>query len=308
LPAITVNKKYLVVIAGPTAVGKTALAVQLAKHYGSVILSADSRQFYREMNIGTAKPSAEDLAEVKHFFIDTKNVDELYGAGHYAKDASELLGTLFEENDIVFMVGGSGLYINAVINGVDDFDEIPQHVREKLNKDNEEKGLDFLRNELKRLDPHYYETVDKNNPQRIIRALEICIYTGKAYSEFLNRKKEERNFTPICILLNTERSKLYERINERVDKMMGAGLLEEVKKLRDKKHFNALKTVGYSELNDYLDGKCSLDHAVDKIKQHTRNYAKRQLTWFKHQGEFEEFEPGDLEKIKAYIDIIISHG
>lgn len=287
--------------------GKTALSIALAKHYGSVILSADSRQFYKEMTIGTAKPSEEQLAAVKHYFINTKNITELYGSGHFEKDAIATLNELFKTQDIIFLVGGSGLYIDAVLNGVDDFIEVPIETREELNKKYEANGLEWLQNEVKKLDETYFNSVDTQNPQRLIRALEVCQHTGKPYSSFLNRPKEERNFIPIKILINTDRETLYSQINARVDDMMASGLLEEVKQLADQKHLNALKTVGYKELYAYLDASYNLNTAVDKIKQHTRNYAKRQLTWFKNQDNFEEFKPTDLEKIKAYIDIIIEH-
>jgi tRNA dimethylallyltransferase len=305
---ISFNKnKYLVVIAGPTAVGKTALSIELAKHYGTVILSADSRQFYKEMTIGTAKPSKEQLAAVKHYFIDTKNITELYGAGHFEKDALATLNDLFREQDIVFLVGGSGLYIDAVLNGVDDFIEVPLEIREELNKKYEANGLEWLQNEVKELDETYFNSVDTHNPQRLIRALEVCLHTGKPYSSFLNQPKAERNFTAIKILINTDREKLYSQINTRVDDMIANGLLEEVKELADQKHLNALKTVGYKELYAYLDASYNLNTAIDKIKQHTRNYAKRQLTWFKNQDNFEAFEPTDFEKIKGYVDAIINH-
>ncbi len=285
--------------------GKTALSIELAKHYNSVILSADSRQFYKEMSIGTAKPSPGQLKTVKHYFINTKSIAELYGAGHFEKDAIETLNDLFIEHDIVFLVGGSGLYIDAVLNGVDDFIEVPIEIREELNIKFKENGLEWLQNEVKKFDETYFNSVDTHNPQRLVRALEVCLFTGKPYSSFLNQPKTERDFTAIKILINTDREKLYAQINQRVDEMMTNGLLEEVKDLQDQKHLNALKTVGYKELYAYLDASYNLETAVVKIKQHTRNYAKRQLTWFKNQDEFEEFEPTDLEKVKAYIDIII---
>jgi tRNA dimethylallyltransferase len=299
--------KYLIVIAGPTAVGKTKLAIELAKHFQSVILSADSRQFYQEMTIGTAKPSEDELNEVKHYFINNKHINELFGAGHFEKEAIGLLDELFKEHDIVFLVGGSGLYINAVLNGVDEFEEVPIEVREKLNSEFAEQGLETLQEELKQRDLTYYNTVDINNAQRVIRALEVCRHTGKPYSSFLNQHQTLRNFTPIKLSIQTDREKLYQRINDRVDQMMQQGLLNEVKNLLPYKHVNALKTVGYKELFDHLDGKCTIAEAIDKIKQHTRNYAKRQITWFKNQDEFENFEPEELEKIKAYIDVITSN-
>lgn len=276
----------------------------MATQFDSVIVSADSRQFYKELNIGTAKPTPPQLDAVKHYFINTKSITELYGAGHYEKDALNILNELFKTQQIVFLVGGSGLYINAVLNGVDDFIEVPIEIREDLNKKFQLNGLNWLQNEVKRLDEYYFNSVDTFNPRRLIRALEVCYYTGSPYSSFLNQPKALRNFTAIKLLINTEREKLYAQINARVDEMMEAGLLEEVKQLTNYKHLNALKTVGYKELYAYLDASYNLNTAVDKIKQHTRNYAKRQLTWFKNQEAFTEFEPSDFEKIKAYLDNI----
>lgn len=301
------TSKYLVVIAGPTAVGKTALAIELAKHYHSVVLSADSRQFYKELNIGTAKPSSTQLLEVPHYFINTRHINELYGAGHFEKDALKTLNELFADHDVVFMVGGSGLYIDAVLNGVDDFVEVPVEMREKLNQQFKEQGLAWLQEQVRQKDEFYFKQVDISNPQRLIRALEVIEFTGRPYSSFLNNKQAERSFTAIKLLINLDRQELYRRINARVDQMMQDGLLEEVKAFANARHFNALKTVGYKELYEYLDEKVALEKAVEKIKQHTRNYAKRQLTWFRNKDDFEEFSPGDSTKIKAYIDIIMSH-
>ena len=260
------------------------------------------------MTIGTAKPSLSQLQTIKHYFINTKSVGDLYGAGHYAKEVNDLLQQLFFEYDVVILCGGSGLYINAVLNGVDDFEEVPIEVREQLNEQFKVNGLNWLQNELKNLDPDYYKIVDVNNSQRLIRALEICKFTGLPYSSFLEKSKKERNFTPINLFINLNREELYERINLRVDNMMQQGLLQEVKTLLNFREFNALKTVGYKELFEYLDGHISIEQAIDKIKQHTRNYAKRQITWFKNKGDYEEFKPNELEKIKAYIDIILAHG
>lgn len=301
------NAKHLVVISGPTAVGKTDLAVKLALHYNTVIVSADSRQFYREMSIGTAKPDKNQLSAVKHYFIDTKTISELYGAGHYEKDAIQLLDKLFLEHEIVIVAGGSGLYIDALLNGVDEFIDVPIEIRNDLNEQYKQNGIGWLREELKKRDEPFLLSADINNPQRLIRALEICVYSGQPYSSFLNKEKPKRNFMVIPILINTDREKLYEKINKRVDQMMAQGLLNEVKSLIEHKNVNALKTVGYKELFDYLAGKCSLQQAVEKIKQHTRNYAKRQLTWFKNKGDYETFEPGDFEKIVAYINIIVQN-
>ncbi|MCC6371483.1 MAG: tRNA (adenosine(37)-N6)-dimethylallyltransferase MiaA [Bacteroidia bacterium] len=302
------TSKYLVVIAGPTAVGKTKMAIELARYYNTEILSADSRQFYRELNIGTAKPSATELAAAPHHFINSKSIGELYGAGHFEKDALAKLDNLFETHSLVILVGGSGLYINALLHGVDEYEEVPAPLREKINAEFELRGLEWLQNELKIKDPDYFKEVDIQNPQRMIRALEVCVHTGKPFSSFRKNEKKERPFTPIGIFLNTRREALYEKINLRVDEMMDNGLLEETRKCLPHRQFNALKTVGYKELFDYLDGKYTLKEAVEKIKQHTRNYAKRQITWFKNSLELEEFEPDATEKIKAYIDIILTHG
>lgn len=273
-----------------------------------MILSADSRQFYKELSIGTAKPTEQQLQQVQHYFVNNKTITELYGAGHFEKDAIKLLNDLFKKHTVVFMVGGSGLYIDAVVNGVDDFIEIPENVREKLNGEYNEKGLAWLQDEVKKSDEDYFNTVDVNNPQRLLRALEVCMHTGLTYSSFLNKEKPGRDFTAIKIMVNTNRDKLYAQINKRVDEMIENGLLQEAEKYISHKDYNALKTVGYKELYDYLHGDYDLKTAVEKIKQHTRNYAKRQITWFKNRDNFEEFEPGDLEKIKAYIDIIMTHG
>jgi len=302
---LTKESKYLIVIAGPTAAGKTELAIQLAEQFNTVILSADSRQFYREMSIGTAKPNKEQLKRVKHYFIDTKHVDELYGAGHYEKDAIALLNELFKHHRLVFLVGGSGLYINAVLNGVDDFIEVPEALRTELNHKFKEKGLQWLQQELKRKDETYYDQVDLNNPQRIIRALEVCNFTGKPYSSFLKKNQNPRDFKTVPLLITPNRETLYKRINERVDDMMRRGLEDEVKSLREHRHQNALKTVGYKELNAYFEGEINLKNAIEKIKQHSRNYAKRQLTWFRNQGRFMEFAPDDIKAIKSYIQSVI---
>lgn len=297
-------KKNLIVIAGPTAVGKTALSIELAKFYNCPIVSADSRQFYKEMSIGTAKPTTEEMQDVPHYFIDNISIHETYNVGQFEREAIECIETLFKEHEQLILVGGSGLYINAILNGVDEFEEIPSHIREQLIKDYEEKGLTYLQEQLKQLDEVYYNQVDLNNPQRIMRALEVCIHNNKPYSSFRTREKKQRSFDAINILINTDREALYTRINNRVDVMMQNGLLEEVQALYPHKYLNALNTVGYKELFDFIDGKCTLEEAVNLIKQNSRRYAKRQLTWFNHQGDFETFEPTDLEKLKAYLDIV----
>jgi tRNA dimethylallyltransferase len=296
------RQKYLAVIAGPTAVGKTDLSIQLAKHYNAVILSADSRQFYKELNIGTAKPHSEQLKEAEHYFINTKSVSELYGAGHYAKDVHETLEQLYKQRHLVFLSGGSGLYIDAVLNGIDDFSEVPADIRTEINQQFKERGLNWLQEEVKSHDPTYYLEADPNNHQRLIRALEVCRFSGKPFSSFLKKHKTERNFIPIKILVNLPRPILYERINERVDRMMDEGLLDEVKNLVSKRQVNALQTVGYKELYQYLEGEFTLEKAVEKIKQHTRNYAKRQLTWFRNKDNFTEFDARNIQEIIHHIN------
>jgi tRNA dimethylallyltransferase len=300
-------KKHLIVIAGPTAVGKTALSIELAKFYGCPVISADSRQFYKEMSIGTAKPSSEEMQNVPHYFINNISISDTYNVGQFEKDAVEALGTLFKEHEQLIMVGGSGLYINAVLNGVDEFEEIPAEIRDGIIKQYNAKGLAWLQEELKQRDELYYSQVYLHNPQRMMRALEVCLHTQKPYSSFRKKEKKQRSFEAIPLLINIKRELLYERINKRVDAMMQNGLLEEVKQLYPNRSLNALNTVGYKELFEFMAGNTSLEEAVNLIKQNTRRYAKRQLTWFSHQGDFEPFEPTDLEKIKAYIDIVIQH-
>jgi tRNA dimethylallyltransferase len=290
------------VIAGPTASGKTAAAIRIAQHFHTEIVSADARQFYREMSIGTAKPSPEQLAAVPHHLVGNKSITELYGAGHFGREAMNVLKEIFNHHDIAILTGGSGLYIDAVVHGVDDFDEVPEGLREALNAELAEKGADWLRQEVQALDPAYYATADSSNPRRLLRALEVIRSTGRTYSEQLGRAKAQRPFTTINILLDLPRETLYERIDQRVDDMMRAGLAEEARKLYEFRHYNALKTVGYKELFDHFDGKTSLETAVALIKQHTRNYAKRQLTWFRNRGEYARFNPSDTEGMIHYIE------
>jgi len=300
---MSAGTKYLIVVCGPTAVGKTALAIDLAKHYGAEIISADSRQFYREMNIGTAKPSAEELAEVPHHFINNISIHtKNYSAGKYEQEVIEFLDEYFKTKDIAVLVGGSGLFINAVCSGFDSFEttDFKQQItaRTFLNQ----KDLPWLQQELERIDPEYYAEVDKKNPVRLIRALEVIYTTGKKYSEQRIGKKAERNFTSIKIGLNLEREKLYERINQRVDEMMKAGLLDEAKDQYTFKKLHTLNTVGYAELFDYIEDKLTLEQAVELIKQNTRNYAKRQLTWFKRDKGIFLYGPEEREEIINYID------
>jgi tRNA dimethylallyltransferase len=280
------STKTLIVIAGPTAVGKTAAAIQLANYYNTVIVSADSRQFYREMSIGTAKPTEEDLAAAKHYFINSHSITETFSAGDYEKECLELLDDLFKAHDKIILVGGSGLFIKAVCEGFDEFPDTKQSVRDKLNKEFDEKGITFLQEKLKIADPQYYQQVDLNNPQRIIRALQVFESTGKPFSSYRKSKTNKRPFKIIKLGLNLARDVLYQRINHRVDIMVQQGLVDEVRSLLPYRHLNALNTVGYSELFDYFDEKTDRHSAIELIKQNTRHFAKRQITWFKKDTEF----------------------
>ena len=272
---------YLISIVGPTAIGKTTLSIKLAQFFKTVIISADSRQFFKEMQIGTAAPNPQELSQLKHHFIHHKSIEDNYNVGTFEKEALQCLGTLFKTHQIVIMVGGSGLYVDAVTKGLDYFPEVDTLIRETLNKRLESEGIEALQNQLKELDFKSYNTIAIDNPHRVIRALEICIGSRKPYSSFLNKDKEKRKFKVITIGLNTERETIYNRINQRVDNMMNDGLLEEVKALLPKQNLNALNTVGYKELFKYLNGEWALDFSISEIKKNTRRFAKRQLTWFK---------------------------
>ena len=275
------NTKVLLAVVGPTAIGKTALGIQLAKHFDTEIISADSRQFFKEMKIGTAVPSGEELNQAPHHFIQHKSIFEPYSVGDFEKDAIALLDNLYQKKDIAIMVGGSGLYVDAVISGLDEFPKVDPQIRETLNKELEDNGLESLQKELKQRDPEYYKTVDLENPHRLIRALEVCRAANKPYSSFLNQQKPERLFKSLYIGIDAPREVVYQRINSRVELMMEAGLLEEAKKLYPYKELNALQTVGYKELFEYIDGECSLEFAISEIKKNTRRFAKRQLTWLR---------------------------
>jgi len=299
--------KTLIIIAGPTAIGKTSLAIRLADYYRTEIISADSRQFYREMSIGTAKPSEEELNSVKHHFINSHSIHDSFNAGDYEKEVIELLNKLFKVHDQVILVGGSGLFINAVCNGFDELPAASEETRNELNRLLSEKGIEYLREKLKKADPVYFAEVDLNNPQRIIRALEVYESTGKAFSTLRSRIKKKRPFKVIKIALNTSRTKLYQQINSRVDQMVQSGLIEEVKSLRKYRHLNALNTVGYKEILEYLEGVYPKVEAIEKIKQNTRRFAKRQITWFKKSEDIMWFEPGDFEKIVHYMDPIMQN-
>ena len=281
---------YLITVVGATAIGKTALSIQLAKHFNSEIISSDSRQFYKEMKIGTAVPTDAELQAATHHFIQNRSIFDTYSVGQFEKDALQKLDMLFLKNNIVIMVGGSGLYTNAVINGLDYFPEVTPDIRTQLNQKLENNGILNLQNQLKELDPESYASIEIENPHRLIRALEICIGTGKKYSEFKNKPKATRNFTPIKIGLLADRTIMYNRINQRVDSMMQQGLLDEAKKLHPYKNLNALQTVGYKELFDYLDGKYTLEFAIEEIKKNTRRFAKRQVTWNKKDTSIHWFD------------------
>ncbi len=277
--------KTLIAVVGPTAIGKTALSIKLANHYNTEIVSADSRQFYKEMTIGTAVPSKEELSAAKHHFIQNLSVTEDYSVGDFERDGLALLEKLFKLQDIVILVGGSGLYVDAIVKGLNHFPDVDESIRLKLNDSLKNEGLEPLQNQLKTLDPKYFEKVDIHNPHRVIRALEICIGTQKTYTSFLEQDKEERPFNTITVGLEADRTKIYERINDRVDIMMAEGLLKEVKSLEPYKNYNALNTVGYKELFNYLDDEWSLEFAISEIKKNTRRFAKRQLTWFKKNSD-----------------------
>lgn len=300
--------KTLVCIVGPTAVGKTALAIDVARAFETVILSADSRQYYREMTIGTAKPTPAELAAVPHYFIDTLSVTDSYSAGDFERDALVLLEQLFIQHDVVLLVGGAGLFVDAVCQGLDDLPRPEAGVRDRLNMLYKTQGLSHLQQMLKQVDPEYHDEVDLSNPQRVIRALEVYESTGAPFSSFRRRQSANRPFNTVNIGLETDREKLYQRINARVDAMMENGLLDEVKALQPYRNLPPLLTVGYAELFDYLDGAYTLETAVDKIKQHTRRYAKRQLTWFRRDADTQWFAPEDLKEIIDFIAYRIKTG
>ena len=275
------SKKTLITIVGPTAIGKTSLSILIASYFKTEIISCDSRQFYKEMTIGTAVPEKEELAEVPHHFIQNRSVFEDYNVGAFERDALNVLDTLFKKHNIVVMVGGSGLCVKAVLEGLDDFPKIDPTIRLELNNIYKNEGIIPLQQQLKKLDIETYNTISLDNPQRIIRALEICIGTKLPYSSFKGKGKRKRDFESIIVGLNGDRQKIYDRINYRVDLMVKKGLLDEAKKLHPQKSLNALQTVGYKELFLFFDGKITKEYAVEEIKKNTRRFAKRQLTWFK---------------------------
>jgi tRNA dimethylallyltransferase len=296
--------KTLLVIAGPTASGKTAVAIKLAQHYKTVIVSADSRQFFREMSVGTAKPDADELAAAQHYFIGSHSVTESFSVGDFEKKGLALLDELFKTHEIVILVGGSGLYIKAICEGFDDIPQADDNIREQLNQELADKGIAPLQEELKTADPVFYAEADINNPQRIIRALEVYRSTGNPFSSYRKATVNNRPFHVVKVGLDMPREVLYDRINRRVDEMVKQGLVDEAKSLIPYRHLNALNTVGYSELFDYFDGKTDLDKAIDLIKQHTRNFAKRQLTWFRKDAGVHWLKPDEItpETIDGLLD------
>ena len=290
------KKNKLIVIVGPTAIGKTSLSIELANYFGCEIVSCDSRQFFKEINIGTAVPSAQELAQAKHYFIHNKSIFENYTVGDYEKEAIATIDNLFKINNYVVLVGGSGLYVQAVLQGFDDFPEIDLSVRDMVALNYNNFGINYLENELKQRDPGYYQKIINENPQtlmnpqRMMRFVEVCIGTGKPYGSFLNNVQKERNFEALIIGLQAERQTMYDRINERVDLMIKAGLVAEAEKLFANRDLNALQTVGYKELFDYFDNKTTLEFAIEEIKKNSRRFAKRQITWFKRNTNISWFD------------------
>lgn len=295
------SAKTLIIITGPTAVGKTALCLDIAQHFGIPIINADSRQIYKELKIGTASPTNEQMLQVPHYFVGSLSLNDYYSASLFEQQVLEILSREFREHDFALMAGGSMMYIDAVCDGIDDIPTVDDETRETLKKRLADEGLESLVEELKKLDPEYYEIVDRQNPRRVVHGLEICLMTGKTYTSFRKREKKQRPFRIIKIGLKRPREELYERINQRVDMMMHQGLLAEAKTLYPMRQMNALNTVGYKELFDYLDGRWSLEEAVERIKGNTRRYARKQLTWYKKDEQIHWFHPDEKEQIINYI-------
>ena len=298
----TMNTKTLIVIVGPTGSGKTDLSIRVAEHYDCPIISTDSRQFYRGIPIGTAQPDNEQLERVEHHFIASHELTDDFNCGAYEVAALKRLEELFYKHDTVVAVGGSGLYVKALCEGMDDLPEVEPALRQQLSDRLKREGLEALAEQLRELDPTFYEVVDRKNPARVLRALEVCIATGKPYSALRTGVKRERPFNIVKIGVTMERAVLYERIDRRVDIMVEAGLEQEARKVYPLRHLNSLQTVGYREMFDYFDGSISRDEAIELIKRNSRRYAKRQLTWFGRDGEIEWFLPSETEKIVEYID------
>ena len=295
------SDKTLIVITGPTAVGKTRLCLDIAKYFGIPIINADSRQIYRELNIGTARPTEEEMREVKHYFVGTLGLEDYYSASLFEQQVLELLETLFKYSDFALMVGGSMMYIDAVCDGIDDIPTIDDETRATMKRRLAEEGLSQLCEELRRLDPEYYEIVDRQNPKRVVHALEICTMTGQTYTSFRKREKKARPFRVVKIGLNREREELYQRINARVDEMIQQGLVKEAESLYPKRELNALNTVGYKEIFEYFNGRWPLNEAIERIKGNTRRYARKQLTWYKKDPQIHWFHPDNKQDIIDYI-------
>lgn len=295
------HSRYLIIIAGPTAVGKTDTAIRLARHLGTEIINADSRQVYREMKTGTAVPSSLQLAQVKHHLVGHRSIHEYYNASLYELEAIEILDRLFARHNVAILAGGSGMYIEAVCHGIDDIPSVDPEIRDRLNKIYLEYGLAGIQSRLLSADPEYYKKADLNNPKRILKALEISEMTGRPYSSFLTGHAKERKFQPLRICLDIPREELHANINRRVDSMVAEGLVDEARGLYPYSELNALNTVGYKELFDYFENKLTLDEAIGKIKDHTRQYARRQLTWFRKQKDTKWFLPGQDELILNFI-------
>ena len=294
----------LIVITGPTAVGKTQLTLELAKHYGIPVINADSRQIYKELKIGTASPTEEQLKQVRHYFVGSKSINEYYNASMYEQEVMQLLESLFTTSPVQMLSGGSMMYIDAVCNGIDDIPTIREDIRTEMKRRYQEEGLEALCEDLKKLDPEHYETVDRQNYRRVIHALEICYQTGKTYTSFRKQTKKERPFKIVKIGLNRNREELYKRINQRVDDMMAQGLLDEARAMTPYREVNALNTVGYKELFDYMDERWSLEEAVERIKGNTRRYARKQLTWYKREENIRWFHPDQQQEILNYISLL----
>ncbi len=291
------------ILAGPTAVGKTSLSIELAKRFQTEIISADSRQFFKEMEIGTAKPTEEEMDGVTHHFINSHSIHDNYNVGQFEKDALKKLDQLFQKHDVVFVVGGSGLYVKALCEGIDDMPVIPAEIRQKLNAEFEQNGIEYLQNEVAKCDPEYFKIVDQQNPQRLIRALELYYATGKNMSFYRTQQnKVERPFNIIKIGLERTREELYDRINLRMDQMISEGLFEEAEKLYHYRNLNALQTVGYSEIFGFLNGEYDREEAIRLLKRNSRRYAKRQMTWFKRDPEFVWFSAEDKGKVIDYLE------
>lgn len=300
------SKHNLIVLVGPTGVGKTELSLNIAEAYNSPIISADSRQLYSDLKIGTAAPTAEQMKRVKHYFVGTLQLTDYYSAAQYEMEVVKVLDSLFQEKNTILLTGGSMMYVDAVCKGIDDIPTVDNDTREMMMEKYEKQGLEQLCNELKLLDPEYYSIVDLKNPKRVIHALEICYMTGKTYTSFRTGNKKERPFNIIKIGLSREREELYERINKRVDIMIKEGLIDEVKSVYEHKNLNSLNTVGYKEIIKYLDGEWDLQFAIEKIKQNSRIYSRKQMTWFKRDEEIKWFHPDNVKEIMEYINYRIA--